>query len=43
MKRRFLNELELAHNIFIAGGGGSDMFCGLPWYRWRKRMDTENR
>ena len=37
MRIPFIDELDEAHTILIAGaGGGFDVFCGLPLYFWLK-------
>lgn len=42
MKIPFLNGLEKAQNILIAGaGGGFDVFCGLPLYFWLKNAGKQ--
>jgi len=43
MKLRFFDELEPAHKILIASGGGFDMFCGWPLFCWLKRTEMEDR
>jgi hypothetical protein len=38
LKVAFIDELDKANTVLIAGaGGGFDVFCGLPLYFWLKR------